>query len=196
MAFLQVPVLSDAPLFPARFKDDWEYAVAYRNLIGLHAGKPRELANIHARATTAILARAQALRRSLAEQVREKLDTWDRAPFGELDTDETMEGLDGRWPPAPENIWVSEQEIQPHYHLILFDSSISMQGERFAMQMLGLAMLASNLPSSQIGLVAFDSQPTVIKAFRKPMSSEEIVSRALQCVPQGSTDIAAALEKG
>lgn len=191
-AFLSVPLQADLGL-EADYRDDWEYAIRYRQMIQVSLTRPERLEAVHRRALAGIMARARRHQLPLASAERHEVASWLHEPDGELDLDETLEAWEGVLPMDAEALRVSFRREVPRRVILAADTSISMAGERFAMTLVGLGALALNLRAQDYAVVAFDYRPRVIKRFSETMSAAAAVSKLMQTPPQGMTDLAGAL---
>jgi Mg-chelatase subunit ChlD len=176
------------------FQDDWEYAVHYRHMVRTNMRRTSYLEGMHRRAVDAIMRRARKMILPVTRPESIKHATWPEAPTAELDLDETLEHFEGILPWRAEDIRVSEPHHDPLHLTILADTSISMQGERFAMVNVALALVAMSWPGAHLSVAGFDYTPRRIKPFHQNRSPAWLVSQLLQTPPQGMTDLHAALE--
>lgn len=191
-AFLDVPLQSDLGL-EADYQDDWEYAIRYRQMIQVNLARTPKLEAIHKRALAGIMAKARRHQLPLASAEKPDVSRWLDEPDAEFDLDETLEAWEGILPLEAEALRVTLKREVPRRVILAADTSISMQGERFAMTLVGLGALALNLRPQDYAVVAFDYQPRVIKGFTETMSPGLAVSKLMQTPPQGMTDLAKAL---
>lgn len=194
-AFLDVPWPPEAADAAGPTVADWDAAVGYRDLMRRHLGDRPRLEEIHRRAVRAVLARARRQLRQFSEQTQRRPAPWPDWPWGEVNLESTLESWTGRWPPAPSEIVVERPAPVERAAGVMIDTSLSMRGERFAMALVGVAILVLNLPVRLLAVITFDDRARVVKRFRRPMTAAEIVGRTLQTPPRGCTNIGAALRE-
>jgi Mg-chelatase subunit ChlD len=192
-AFLAVPEAQE-PVTESDFQDDWEYAVHYRHMVRTNMRRTTYLEEMHRKAVEAIMRRARRLMLPISRPDTTVFRSWPEAPAAELDLDETLEHFEGILPWRPEDLRVGEPHHDPLYLTLLADTSISMQGERFAMVNVALALIAMSWPGDQLSVAGFDYTPRRIQPFHRSRSAAWLVSQLLQTPPQGMTDLHAALE--
>ena len=107
----------------------------------------------------------------------------------------SMAGVSRAEAPSPKH----PLPVEPTRFVLVLDKSGSTEGERHHRILESSnALVASLSPGSQIAVVAFDSQATVISDFVSLTDAgrQQLVSRIAEIIPRGGTDMLAGVEKG
>ena len=168
-------------------KDDWDFAVRFRDIQRYGYLEPKQKKEMGERAIRAILERARASLGPIQKPWRyETLD----APSSELASARGGEPeLD-----VEESLLQREPMFQvrlerDHGILLLLDTSLSMKGERLALLGVTVAAAALSVPSRALCILGFDSEIHAIKEFHEEVPVETVIERTVSIPAGGFTNI-------
>jgi Mg-chelatase subunit ChlD len=114
----------------------------------------------------------------------------------ELNIEETLENIAYRDSYSYEDLILIEKVKRKTAVVLLLDVSNSMQREKIVIAILSVGILAQKFKNDFYSVVAFKSEPQIMKPMREITSNEKLIERFLDLEFGGSTDIKTALEVG
>lgn len=144
-----------------------------------------------------ILERAQNLVGSVTHPTRMAYSDLNHLPWDaidpEIDIDETIEESYPKMRKQHyllgEDIVVQFREQRPHRIILSIDTSLSMTGEKIALTAIALAVVLLQFPNDPIGIVAFESEATVLKRPDETIGVLQAIERFLDVPAQGYTHL-------
>lgn len=126
--------------------------------------------------------------------VIQRLETYDRMPWGELALDESLE--ENPVLSEAKDYLVSTSEEKRFSCVTMLDASSSMSGEKHLLASVAVAVLLLEVPSEDASLILFASDVKTVKPLRRRESVETTILNFLKTEPRGFTNIAKGLEAG
>jgi Mg-chelatase subunit ChlD len=114
----------------------------------------------------------------------------------DIDIDRTVESLVEHPVPLHSDIWVHDRTPRRRSVVLLLDVSGSMRGRRLLEAATAAAAASLALEHDELAVVAFASDPAVLRQGDHLMAASELARRVLRLRPAGLTDIQAGLAAG
>lgn len=173
---------------------DWSLAIRYHDFKG-QVKSQRLRQELRGEVVAAVLMRAREVLGPLARPARVKQEPFSRArpeSVTDLDLDATLDEAASLRELDP---WVETRTPEPQPLVICIDTSLSMTGEKLALAAVALGVVALQFPDEPFVLIAFESEPAVLKRLDEVLSLEELLARFMDVPAQGYTDLEAALKE-
>ncbi len=192
-----VPFVASDDLVPQEslLPAGWEAARQYHRLKKILVDS-RHREKVRREAVRAVLHQARELLRHSARPGVHVLLPWPDAPQGDLELEATVEEAPLPSRLEPQEVLVSQREFRRADLVLILDMSLSMTGEKVALLATAVAVLALQLPSTDLSLVVFDHEARVLKAPGELLSAEDMISRVLEVKAEGYTSIEAGMRRG
>lgn len=175
----------------------WDVAVRFHDFKKTPVAQKDSKLRDHVKSISieAILAKANQIRgRTQLPQktTRESGDfTLDNETFRQLDLDETIESN----PLLNREDFVYEvKSLKPRGLILTLDTSLSMTGEKLALEAVALALVHMEYASYELALIAFENEPAVLLSPQEKISTRMLLERFLDVKAQGYTHLEKALK--
>jgi len=161
----------------------WDVAVRYHEF-KVHPAFKKNLVRLRKASTQAILDRARRVLGSVVAPAQPQSRPWTEVPLGaqqvELDVESTLENAE---------IWMEYRLPSRQTVILSVDTSLSMTGEKLALTAVALAVVLLQFADDPVGVVAFETQATVLKDPAERVPVDVIIERFLDIPAQGYTHL-------
>ena len=145
-------------------------------------------------AVQGILRRTLKLIRHFRRKTRLAREPWSAAGDGDISSIETVDHIAGA-EMRPEDVILEVRREKPLDLVMLIDTSLSMEGRKFALCAVGAAVLSFRLRAEAFSLIAFGSSDG-LKTDGPQTTVEQAIERILEAPVLGYTNIWASLGRG
>ena len=168
-------------------QSDWDKALTYHEIKRkIHDEIKRE--RIRAAVIHAIIKKAMATMGAAAKPFQLRTANWEQFPQAELDLEESLEQ-----DPILNQLIVENKEPRRSEVVVCIDTSLSMTGRKLALTAVALAVIALQLESEDLSVIAFETEANIIKPLGKKMGLFQILERFMEVPARGLTNIEAGL---
>ncbi len=175
----------------------WDVAVRYHEFKAQKRANAALIRRMRAVSARVILERAQAILGSIVHPAQPEVAPWDALPPEaenlELELDETIEeslvAIKKSELLERSDLWMSYQRHRTQPVILSVDTSLSMTGEKLALTAVALAVVLLQFPEDPVGIVAFESEATVLKRPEERLSLQSLIERFLDVPAQGYTHL-------
>lgn len=176
---------------------DWDVAVRFHEFKTAYQADGLLVKRIREASAQAILRHARAILGSVTHASQIKRCVWTEVPTDaegvELDLETTLEELSLAELLA--HPWVSYRERRTEPMVLCVDTSLSMTGEKLALTAVALGVVLLQFPYDPIGIIAFETEPSVVKSPQELLNPKEVIERFLDVPAQGYTHLESGIRR-